>query len=295
MAATGLVLRQNEPGFTVVDRYYNATKREPTKKGALPVDKVQVFGNDFKSLCEMMKNEKRSHYVVVGHGDPWTGMTMPIAKGSKVASGNCMFDLVRLVDRMDGAGASDDWIKNNTSTWGVSIDVVKSLAKTCKDIRWAASTCVAVHIRGCDVGDYKGVDPLNNHLRLFQRLFRSAVVSAPDVAMYYVPVTPGVVRSVADYGKSHPPEKRRFIYTRPSLGISPLLLDFWYKGVKTSQHSAIERSADITKWANVLQERTNTSPGTTSFTLAGLWPHDGDVYFLAHEPGYINHLKTATA
>lgn len=73
MAATGIVLRQNLPGFSVVDEYYNMAKREPTRKGALAVDRVDAFNNTFKHLAEMLLAKKRSHVVV---GPPQLSRTL---------------------------------------------------------------------------------------------------------------------------------------------------------------------------------------------------------------------------
>lgn len=291
MAKVALVLRQNLPGFSIVDDYYLETGREPTDKGALPVDRVETFNNTFKHLAETLREKKRSHVVVVVHGTPEVGLIMPIAAETKVSAGACMLDLVRMVDQLDDTGGksvTNALVGRVVNAWSIKENTARSLADTCWQIRRSPGTCVAVHVRGCDIGQWDGIG--DSHIRLLQKLFASAVVSAPICPMFFVGVKPGVAKQgIEAYAKKVQPEGRRYIYRRPSIG--PLLLDIRYLGDKSEQHSAVENQDDVKAWASELQE--TTSAAKRSFPIAGLWPAAEDDYYLAHEPGYVNRLRSA--
>lgn len=288
MAVTGLVLRQNRPEFSIVSEYYAAAAKEPTRKGLLPIDRTDTFNNTFKSLAETLLAKKRSHVVVVAHGTPEIGLIMPISHETKVSAGYCLPNLVKVVDQLDdtdGKSASDSFVKGLSNDWAVPQSTVLSLAKTCRKIRWSDGMCVAVHIRGCNIGKDLA------HLRAVQRLFRSVVVSAPDCSMFYVRVKPKATDPDA-YAKAKGPVGRRFVYSRPHL--SKLVLDIDYAAGSASSLSVVGKSADVKGWAKVMHD-VSSSNAVSSFVVAGFWPEDSKVYFLAHEAAYPDRLKTVKA
>ncbi len=290
MAEKGIVLRQNLPGFTVVNTYYSATGQEHTRRGPLPVDRVDSFANTFKSLAETILAKKRSHVVVVAHGNEDNGLIMPITTGTKVATGEAMTTLLAVVDSMDssnGASADSDALDGAAHDWGVSTTAVLGVAKPCWKIRSSDGIAVAVHIRGCNIGAN------TKHLHRIRRLFRSVVVSAPNTSMFYVMVSPGQpVKDVEEWGRKHGAVGRRYIYTgSASSGIGPMLLDIEYTpGTgRSSSQAAVQNRADIKRWAAIMHGNPNT-PAQNSVALAGLYPRDLDYYYLAHESGYVDRL-----
>ncbi|HET9956271.1 MAG TPA: hypothetical protein VFQ61_17305 [Polyangiaceae bacterium] len=287
MAKSGIVLRQNLPEFAIVTEYYNRAKHEPTRAGDLPISRVDVFANTFKSLCDLILAKRPTDVVVVAHGTPDLGLIMPIAPATNVSTGYAMPDLVKLVNEVESAGSNkvdSDRVSGMANDWGISEASALGLARTCAKIRKEISKSLRVHIRGCDIGAKA------QHLRAMQRVFNAELVSAPDCAMFYVRVQPGIVKDVDEYANRTPVHGRRSLYQDPeNPKRGKLLLDIEYLGTKATSFSAVAKQAHVGAWADFLLERPGGAAG--SFALAGLWPHDNTLlYWLPHETGYAGRI-----
>jgi len=292
MPPTALVLYQNAKNSGAISEYYKQVPWEPTKTRRLAVDRSQSFGADFTSLVTMLRAEARSHVIICAHGTPWDGLTMGLSRTVAQSSGGCMYELVRAVDRMDNKDLTNSYLDNVAKSWGTTPNEVKDLVKICYDIRHSKETCVQVHIRACDIGNYKGSSDMT-HVTAWRRLFNCGMVSAPMVPMLYAPVVSEVVSSVEAWKKTHSAQGRRFTYTQASSG--PMALDVEYMHETSRARCAVEKRADIAAWMKVFQDR-SVAPAstTTTFHLAAMYPAGDDDYYLAHEPWYLQNLLTVT-
>jgi hypothetical protein len=297
MPPIALVLYQNARNAGSIAEYYGQVPWEPTKTRRLAIDRVQSFGADFRSLVTMLRAEARSHVIIAAHGNPWDGLTMPLSRTVAQMSGACMYELVRTVDRMDNKTITDSYLDGVATSWGATRAgrpdraAVMELAQICYDIRHSKETCVQVHIRACDVGNYKGTSDMT-HVTAWRRLFNSGMVSAPMVPMLYAPVSSEVVSSVENWKGTHTPRGRRYTYKQATSG--PMALDVEYMHETSRARCAVEKRADIAAWIKVFQERSVAST-TTTFALAAMFPDNDDDYFLPHEPWYVQSLNTVTA
>jgi hypothetical protein len=284
--AVGLVLRQNLPEFQIVSQYYALAGFEPTLRGDLLVDRTTTFNNNFKHLAEMILENKRSHVVVVAHGMPDMGLIMPIASTTRVSVGYAMAKLAMLTDELQAKGSVDSQrLKNAATDWNLSQATITSLLQTCLKIRKTGDIGSVIHVRGCDIGAKL------SHLRSMQRLFGASVVSAPDCAMFYVHLRPQTADAQAT-ARTRTVLGRRFVYTRP--GVSPFLIDIAYRGARADSYSAIAKLADLSHWKAHMYKKDSAS-ANGHYIVAGLWPGDQAVYFLAHESGYPSRIRAVTA
>jgi hypothetical protein len=294
MAATGLVLRPTDSRFGIVNTYYGQAPHEPTKKGLLPIDRVDAYGTTFLGLANTILASKRSHLVVVGHGSAEAGLLMKISPLSNVSAGAAMGTLLPVVDSLassSGQSASAASLSAAANDWGVPQSEVLKVAKVCYAIRQVDSMAVAVHVRGCNIG----ANP--THLSNLRKLFRSAVVSAPDSPMFFVNVRPTYPNADVDvWAAKHGPLGRRFKYTTEAgAGVGPMVLDCNYiHGGGASSQAAVRERADIKKWAVWFHQNPQTS-AADSFALSGLFPGNSGEYYLAVEDGYLNHIVAVTA
>ena len=292
MSVSGRVLRQNLPGFAVVDTYYRQAPQEPIHDdGVLPITRSEAFGNTFRELVEAIIAKKIPRVVVVGHGSAQDGLLMAIMPGTKVSIGPAMPRLLELVDSLDNTGKPTKSTKlgDAVSDWGVASESdVLRLVKACWKVRWENGMAFQVHVRGCDIGAKR------DHLRNLKKLFRSVAVTAPDAPMFYVTVRPRF--PVPDFDKWDPGVLgRRFEYTtQAGAGVGPMILDCEYAGSKANSQAAVRKRSDIRPWAAHFHSNKGT-PAADNFVVAGLYPWDANVYFLAHEPAYRDHLKAVTA
>jgi hypothetical protein len=294
MAANGLVLRPTDPKFDIVSTYYKQAPHEPTRRGSLAIDRVEAFGVTFLGLARAIHASKRSHLVVVGHGSVKSGLLMTISPSSKVSAGEAMGTLLPVVDSLDGTAgksANPAALAAAANDWAVPESEVLQLAQVCRDIRSVDTTAVAVHVRGCNIG----AQP--KHLRNLRALFRSQVVSAPNSPMFYVNVRPSFpVADVDAWATSHQPLGRRFKYTNQAgASAGPIVLDCEYRhGLGVRSQAAVRERADIKRWAAWFQQNGQAAAAGDAFALSGFYPEDSNQYFLAVEPGYVDHLVVVT-
>jgi hypothetical protein len=277
----GIALRQSDPEFGVVDSYYAMAKREPTMRGDLEIKSTSSFTANFRDLVKKLIDKQQSHVVIVTHGYSG-GLSMPLTSTTTVSAANAtLVDLLALVDGLpipNDAKLADFASKNSIS----EADALE-LAKLCGQVRIHDANCVAVHVRGCNIG----VDVAN--LVTIRKLFRSLVVSAPKCPMLYSPFNPewhtNPDLDVEAWKKKNKPKTRRREFVDATR--STLVLDLDYAGTKGSVAGAIHKIADLPKWADLIYN--NKSHGTShSMPLAAMWPDTG--YFLPHETGYTDQI-----
>jgi len=279
----GIALRQSDPGFGIVDSYYAKSKREVTKRGNLEIQSTSSFDANFRDLVKALIAKQQSHVVIVAHG--YTGgFGMPVTSGTTVSANNStLVDLVPLVD----AHPSPDAAKVSAFATYVSIteDEVRELAGLCRQVRDHQANCVAVHVRGCNIGaDIKNLETI-------RFLFNSLVVSAPKCPMLYAPLDPDWHKSpdldVEAWKKANKEKTRRREFVDTVAGRSKFVLDVEYAGTKGSAQGAIQVADDLAKWADLIYD--NKTHGTKrSMPIAAMWPDTG--YFLPHESGYSDQI-----
>ena len=280
MANVGIVLRPNLEAFGVISTYYASAPHEPTKKGTLPIDRVATYRPDFLSLLQMIAAVRRSHVVVVSHGSAYDGLILDIAPEVRQVCSVCFPDLRRLVENWEQSGSLDlTAAREFSSKWKLRPDTGTLLAKACHTIRNTPEICVALHIRGCDIGR----DPEN--LRAIQQLLGCAVVSAPKCAMLYTIVRP-VPGDTASFAQRAVLGRRRTFEDREA---GRLILDLEKIGVKASSHAA--SAAAIGKWARILLENPRAQTPHGAFAVSALYPFDVPGYYLAHDPQYVDYLE----
>jgi hypothetical protein len=281
MPNAGIVLRPSLPGFTIIDRYYAAAPQEPTRRGLLPVNRVQPYRADFLHLVEAIRTARRSHVVVISHGSPELGLALPISPETNVSCASCFDDLRAVLDDWDSTGTLDtNRVQGFAQSWQLQSNTASRLVQALHFIRNTEDLCVALHVRGCNIGAQLA------NLRSLQRLFGSAVVSAPKCPMFYVPVTPshgGLASATA-----RQPLGRRFVYEDPAAG--KMLLDIEYTGATSRSMAAVENLAAIGKWAKIVTQNQRVS-AQQSFTVAGFYPDGDPNYYLAHDDGYVDCLE----
>ena len=284
----GIVLRQSEPEFNIVETYYNAAKREPTRRGDLEVARTDAFRSNFLDLVRMLAAKQQSHVVIVAHGND-SGLLMPITdKTTDSADNSVIKDLVILVDEFPKLSATK--VSQFAAGYNVTEDEVKELVAQCHKVRKHESNCLAVHIRGCKIG------AKDENLVSIRKLFGSLVVSAPRCPMLYAPFTPVWSRpndqNVAAWKAAHTPETRRREFVDTAAGRSRLVLDVNYGGSTASTQGVIEHADDLAKWADLIYKN-NTHGTQRSMPIAAMWPEGG--YFLPHETGYIDQIMASRA
>src|SRR5690606_32616800 len=78
----GIVLRQDNPGWDIIDAYYTQAKREPTLRGDLEVTATFTFGHSFGDLLKALVDRQASHVVIATHGNT-NGLVMPLTSSTK--------------------------------------------------------------------------------------------------------------------------------------------------------------------------------------------------------------------
>ena len=291
MAAIGIVLRQHLPEFEIVKEYYTAAPREPTLRGDLAVDRVDTFDSTFKNLAEQILAFRRSHVVVVAHGNHTQGLIMNVARHvqgrrrpvhpqvraagrrARCREGQSRPRSIRMCSRTSPRSASS----RTRPRFRSPAPAARSATRR--------SVAVAVHVRGCDIG----YDV--NHLIAIRRLFNSAVVSAPKCPMWFSGVRPEP-KTAEKYAKANPrPRGRRVVYE--STGLSPLLLDILYSGASASMRGALGIPGDLQAWAAIFKSKVTSG---NYFPIAGMWPDHSSRFWCAHETaGYTGCLAAHRA
>lgn len=285
------VFYRSDPKFALVGPYYAAAHYEPnpTPYGEFQVAKSVQYST-FKSLVESIWNLQESHPIVVTHGSPAYGMTMPLVPGGHM-TGWCLPALLLLVDYLELVhyrGPTDPGLVDLARVaqlidgWGIPASAGLDLACTCFKIRKSSSVCETFNIRGCEIG----VDPERN-LRPVGRLFDSNVVTAPRSSMFYVRVVSPFVGNVDNWAKQYAPLGRRWRYQDPSR--PTMILDIEYAGDKAESQVAVAKLDGMGKWAQVMLKLAAPT-ANSGYIVAGLYPHDDDDYHLAHESGYVSRI-----
>lgn len=279
----GIVLRQGEPEFAIVDAYYALAKREPTRRGNLEIGHTDAFKSNFLDLVRMLDAKQQSHVVIVAHGTA-SGFLMPITdKTSDEADNAALKDLLALVDQWPSLDAG--MVGTFAAGYNTPEDQVRELVKLCHKVRAHESNCLAVHIRGCRIG--KKVE----NLQTIKQLFNSLVVSGARCPMLYAPFNPVWSRpedqDVAAWKTANKPATRRREFTDRGAGRSTLVLDCDYHGAKASTQGVIEHADDLAQWASVFFGNANHHV-TRSMPVCAMWPDSG--YALAHEQAYVDEL-----
>lgn len=255
----------------------------------MPVDWVDVFGHSFQRLVEMLLSKRCPAVVIVGHGDPLMGLSVPVADGTHYTIGPMMETLCLLVDNLElnDGDASGDGTKHWIDEFAVGSHISKAtalrIAQTCLAIRQEPGIAVQVFVRGCSIGgcDDPGGMP-SDHIRRIQRLFGSTYVEAPTCSMFYASVRPGKVASVATHAHSRSILGRRYIYKSDDCG--PMMLDIAWGPDKIDTYCAVESTADVQRWADTLLEQKHVSLHEHhSFAVGGVYPDDDKYYYLADE------------
>ena len=279
----GIALRQSDPAFAIVDSYYAKAKREVTKRGNLEIQSTSTFDANFRDLVKALIAKQQSHVVIVTHGYSG-GFTMYLTSGTQVSANNStLADLVPLVDAHPSPDAAKVTAFANNAA--ITEDEVRELAGLCRQVRDHQANCVAIHVRGCNIGaDIKNLETL-------RFLFNSLVVSAPKCPMLYAPLDPDWHKNpeldLEAWKKKNKEKTRRREFVDTAAGRSKLVLDVEYAGTKGSAQGAIQKIDDLPKWADLIYA--NTTHGTQrSMPIAAMWPDTG--YFLPHETGYSDQI-----
>jgi hypothetical protein len=280
----GIALRPSDPAFDIVKTYYDVAKREPTRRGDLEIGSTAAYKGNFLDLVRTLAAKQQSHVVIATHGTA-DGTLLPLTdKTTSLADDEALQLLAALVDDYPKFDASS--VTTFATTYSVTEAEVKELVKVCSKIRKHQANCVAVHIRGCNIG------VKDDNLWTIQKLFDSLVVSAPECPMLYAQFNPEWSRpqdkDVGAWKSANTPASRRREFADPSAGLSTLVLDVNYAGSTSSTQGVIQHADDLTKWANVFYK--NKSHGTQRhMPIAAMWPDTG--YALPHEQGYIDQIN----
>ena len=282
----GIALRPSDPAFTFVSTYYAVAKREPTRRGDLEIAGTSAFKFNFLDLVKVLADKQQSHVVIATHGSS-DGISMPLTdKTTDDADNKVLKDLVSMVD--DYPNLSHAKVSLFAKGYTVPESQVMELVTTCFKVRKHQSNCVAVHIRGCNIG--KTID----NLLTIRKLFDSTVVSAPNCPMLYASFAPEWSRpsdkNVGEWISATKAHTRRREFWDPPAKRSRMVLDVDYAGTTSSAQGVIEHANDLAKWADAFYG--NTSHGTQhSMPIAAMWPESG--YFLPHESGYVDQLEAS--
>ena len=284
----GIALRQSEPEFAIVDEYYRRAKREPTRRGDLEISRTDAFKSNFLDLVRVLAAKQASHVVIVAHGNA-DGLLMPVTdKTSDSADTSVLRDLASLVDQMPKPDAQ--MVATFARGYSVTPAEVRALVAACYKVRMHESNCLAVHIRGCKIGQK------TENLATIRRLFNSLVVSGPECPMLYAPFTPEWSRPQdkdVDAWKAHnKPDTRRREFHAPGAGRSRLVLDVNYAGSKSSTQGVIQHADDLAKWAEVFYGHSQHGV-QRAMPIAAMWAEKE--CFLAHEQGYVDQLNAVRA
>jgi hypothetical protein len=278
-----IALRQSDPAFSVVDKYYAAAKKEPTGGGSVDVARTDTFTANFLDLVRMLQSKQQATVVLVAHGGA-DGLIMPVtAKTNVSAEDSVLSDLVPLAASFPTLDAGKVTAFANNA--GITEDEVGELAKACNAIQKHGSNCVEVHVRGCKIGKNSG------NLDTLRKLFGSKKVTAPSCPMLYATFAPRwqmPALNVADWKSKNAAQTRRRDFTA---GSSALVLDVDYGGSSASTQGAIQRISDLPTFATTMYGN-STHGQNQSMLIAAMWP-DSD-YFLPNESGYASQLVTSS-
>lgn len=281
----GIVLRQDNPGWDVIDDYYARAKREPTLRGDMEVTATFTYGRTFLDLVRALADRQPSHVVIATHGSA-NGLVMPLTSTTTISARTETLNL--LLPLVEGLPIPDDaQLEAFAVTNNISNMEALELARVCGQVRRNSAASVVIHIRGCNIGANVA------NLTTIRQLFGARVVSGADCDMLYTPFEPDWHESpdlnINTWKHSHPTgPRRRREFVDPVAGLSRLVIDLEKSGAGGSWRGAIERFADLPRWADLIYN--NTTHGVTGqMPLVAMWL-GGSGYFLPHEAGYAAHI-----
>lgn len=272
-----ICIRQSGTRFGIVDKYYAAAQREPTKSAAIAVAGTDTFTANFLDMVKMLVAKQQSVIVLVTHGTA-EGFTMPLTGSTAVAANTSVLDdLLTVVDPKPG---SDVNFRRGIITKNASIsdEELNALVDACRQVRNHLASTLEMHIRGCNIGkDVANLDKIRT-------LFGCKLVTAPTCSMLYASFAPAPNQNIEEWKTRNPPESRRREFTA---GGSKLVLDLDDQGTNASSRGVIQKLGDLPAFASAVY--LNSSHGkTTNMPLAAMW--EGGTYHLPHESGYAGQL-----
>ena len=280
----GIALRPGKPEFAIVSEYYRRAKREPTRRGDLEINSVDVYKPNFLDLVRMLVAKQQSHVVIVSHGGT-DGLHLDLTdKTTDWADNRVLGELSLLVDQWPKLDAGN--VKDYAKGYSISEPAVRELVQNCYKIRSHDSNCLAVHIRGCRIGEK------TENLETIRGLFNSVVVSAPECPMLYARFAPEWSRpaekDVDAWKTKNKADTRRREFYPPGSGLKRLVLDVNYAGTTSSTQGVVQRADDLPAWAEVVYAN-KTHGVQREMPIAAMWPENG--YFLPQEQGYIDQIN----